>query len=366
MGLPKSTRVGLSLRRALLVVALWGLGHGAASAHQSLGETYLVVVAGLGGEPIYRERFHEWSLALVEAATNRGGLRADDVWYLGEDPEKDTASIRAKSTREEMEKAFEEIAQRAEPGDRVFIVLIGHGSYRSGESRFNLPGPDVTADEFSLMLDRFNEQQVVFVNTASASGGFVEALSGENRIVVTATKSGMQNNETQFGKFFIDAFAEDGADVDKNKRISVLEAFEYARLQVAHVYEEGNQLQTEHALLDDNGDQRGAQRPGEAGKNGEDGPVDGAVAKLAFLEGSGSRSGSARAGDDVVDGPALGALYGEKRGLEERIEALKQQKDGMAAEPYLQELERLLLELARKSREIAALLEMSRTSETAQ
>ena len=157
--------------------------------------------------------------------------------------------------------------------------------------------------------------------------------------------------------------------MDKDKRISVAEAFEYARLQVAHVYEEGNQLQTEHALLDDNGDQRGAQRPGEAGetgKNGESGPVDGSVAKLAFLEGSGNRSGSARAGDDGVDDPALVALYGEKRGLEERIEALKQQKDGMAAEPYLQELETLLLELARKSREIAALVEMSGTSETAQ
>jgi hypothetical protein len=67
-----------------------------------------------------------------------------------------------------------------------------------------------------------------------------------------------------------------------------------------------------------------------------------------------------------VDDPALVALYGEKGGLEERIEELKQQKDGMAAELYLQELERLLLELARKSREIAALLEMSKTSETAQ
>ena len=296
----------MNLRRALLVVVLWGLGHAAASAHQSLGESYLVVVAGLGGEPTYRERFHEWSLALVEAATNRGGLLADNVWYLGEDPEQDTTSIRSKSTREEIEKVFEEIAQRAEPGDRVFVVLIGHGSYRSGESRFNLPGPDATADEFSLMLDRFDEQQVVFVNTASASGGFIEALSGENRIVVTATKSGMQNNETHFGKFFIDAFAEDGADVDKDKRISVLEAFEYARLQVTHVYEEGNQLQTEHALLDDNGDQQGAQRPGEAGTNGESGPVDGAVAKLAFLEGSGNGRGSARAGGAALDDPALG------------------------------------------------------------
>ncbi|MGH9460026.1 MAG: C13 family peptidase [Vicinamibacteria bacterium] len=338
--------------RALLVVLLWGvLAKGVAS--QSLGETYLVVISGLSGEPAYRERFQDWSSALVEAATTRGGVPADNVWYLGEDPQQDPARIRAKSTKEEIEKAFDEIGARARPGDRVFVVLVGHGSYGSGESRFNLPGPDITAAEFSFMLDRFGEQQIVFVNTASASGGFIEAISGKNRIVVTATKSGMQNNETRFAEFFVDAFAQDGADVDKDKRISVLEAFEYARLQVAHVYEEGNQLQTEHALLDDNGDQQGAQLPAESAESAEGNPGDGTVARLVFLEGSANRSTSAGAGDEIED-PAVLALYEQKRGLEERIEALKQQKDGMTEELYLQELESLLLELALKNREIAA------------
>jgi len=203
------------------------------------------------------------------------------------------------------------------------------------------------------MLDRFGEQQIVFVNTASASGGFIEAISGENRIVVTATKSGMQNNETRFAEFFVDAFAQDGADVDKDKRISVLEAFEYARLQVAHVYEEGNQLQTEHALLDDNGDQQGAQLPAESAESTEGNPGDGTVARLVFLEGSANRSTSAGAGDEIED-PAVLVMYEQKKSLEQRIEALKQQKDGMTEELYLQELESLLLELALKNREIAA------------
>jgi len=339
--------------RALLVGVLSGLTVANGVVSQSLGETYLVVISGLSGEPAYRERFHDWSSALVEAATSRGGLLADNIWYLGEDPQQDPAHIRAKSTKEEIEKAFDEIGAQARPGDRVFVILIGHGSYGSGESRFNLPGPDITAAEFSFMLDRFGEQQVVFVNTASASGGFIEAISGENRIVVTATKSGMQNNETRFGEFFVDAFAQDGADADKDKRISVLEAFEYARLQVAHVYEEGNQLQTEHALLDDNGDQQGAQHPAEPANSAVDGPGDGTVARLVFLEGSSNRSTAARAGDEVED-PAVLALYEQKRGLEQRIEALKQQKDGMTEELYLQELESLLLELALKNREIAA------------
>ena len=335
---------------AVLAVLLSGLvPSSVGSASQSLGQTYLVVIAGLSGEPTYREQFHEWSSALVKAATDRGGLPTDNIWYLGEDPQQDPTLIRAKSTREEIEKTFDEVAGRVRPDDRVFIVLIGHGSYRSGESRFNLPGPDVTAAEFSLMLDRFGQQQVVFVNTASASGEFVKDLAGKNRIVVTATKSGMQNEETHFGKYFVEALALDGADVDKDNRVSVLEAFEYARLQVAHLYEEGNQLQTEHALLDDNGDGEGAQRPGEAEKSGEDGPADGAVARLVFLGGAGEGSAVAGGNDD----PVLASLYAQKRSLEERIEALKQQKDGMEEELYLQELESLLLELTLKNREIA-------------
>ena len=325
---------------------------------QSLGRTYLVVARGLGGESGYRDQFHEQALSMIDTSQRRLGVPAENIWYLGEDPERDTERIRGKSTKEGIEKVLAEVGQRVEPGDQVVVILIGHGSYDSGESRFNLPGPDVSADEFALMLDRFGSQQVVFVNTASASGGFIEALSGKNRIVVTATKSGMERNEAQFGKFFIEAFAGEGADVDKDKRISVWEAFEYARLKVAHAYEESNQLQTEHALLDDNGDQQGAHRPGEPA-GGEGGSLDGSVARLAFLQGSVTGAGGADASRPTPDDPELAALYGDKRVLEQRIEALKQQKEGMSDELYMQELESLLVELARKNQAIDAMEEKS-------
>jgi hypothetical protein len=70
--------------------------------------------------------------------------------------------------------------------DRVFIVLIGR---RVGlASAFNLPGPDLAAADFARLVGRFAAQQVVFVNTASASGGFVAALSAKDRTVITATR----------------------------------------------------------------------------------------------------------------------------------------------------------------------------------
>ena len=63
---------------------------------------------------------------------------------------------------------------------------------------------------------------------------------------------------TRFGLHFVDAFADDGADADKDSRISMLEAFGYALREVQREYEGDNQLLTEHAVLDDNGDREGS------------------------------------------------------------------------------------------------------------
>ena len=301
-----------------------------AASAQAAGASYLLIIGGLGGEDSYRERFHEWALQMQDAATERLGVPEDHIWYLAEKPEKDPDRIHAKSTKDNVTGILKDLAERARPSDQVFILLIGHGSYRSDESRFNLPGPDITAEEFSTLLASFSTQQVVFVNTASASGSFVKALSGDNRVVVAATKSGLERNETVFGGYFVEAYAEEGADVNKDGKVSVAEAFEFARLQVARFYEEENRLQTEHAVLEDRGSR----------------------AASAFL--SGDRRAS---GEQVVDDPELTALYEEAQSIEDRIEVLKQQKDAMAPDLYMKELETLLLELAKKRRALRELEE---------
>src|SRR5690606_4238048 len=88
------------------------------------------------------------------------------------------------------------LAARAGSNDRVLLVLIGHGSTQGGENRINLPGPDLTGRDFAALLNAFGTQRVAVVNTASASGGFIQDLAAPNRLVVTATKSGFEQNET--------------------------------------------------------------------------------------------------------------------------------------------------------------------------
>src|SRR5437764_1298218 len=94
-----------------------------------------------------------------------------------------------------------------------------------------LPKPAAEAQQ-SHLVDKFPSQRVALVNAASASGDFIAALSKKNRIIVTATRSGGEKNETVFGEYFAAAYAGDVADADKDGTVSLLEAFEYARREV--------------------------------------------------------------------------------------------------------------------------------------
>ena len=151
-------------------------------------QTHLLVITGLGGDPVYTEQFHGWATTLVTAATERYGLPAENVTYLGEKIDLDPDMIADRSTMENVTAAIETLAERADPADQVAIVIFGHGSF-TDRARINLPRRDPSAEDFAPLLDRLGRRRVTFVNTASASGPFLEALSGEGRVVMTATRT---------------------------------------------------------------------------------------------------------------------------------------------------------------------------------
>jgi hypothetical protein len=62
--------------------------------------------------------------------------------------------------------------------------------------------------------------------------------------------------------------------------------------------------------------------------------------------------GSATANEPLPTDPKLRALYQERRDLERRVEALKLMKGAMPADRYASELEKLVIELALKTRQI--------------
>ncbi len=329
------------LPRRVLRAGIWAVlpalaVMGQAEAQQP--ESHLLVIGGLGGDAEYRALFHQWASDLIEGAA-RAGIDRSRITYLAEKPERDADRIDGESRREGVEAALRRLTETTTPGDRVFIVLIGHGSFRDSEARFNLPGQDLTAKEYDALLAGLADREVVFVNTASASGPFIEALAGPGRVIVTATRSGRESNQTRFGGFFVAALAEDGADVDKNGRVSVLEAFQYARAETERSYASANRIATEHALFDDDGDGEGSAEPADGG--------DGARAAAWFF-GPGRASVAAAASGDTV----LVRLHGQKRDVEARIQALQDRRDTLDPTEYRDLLEELLVELALVDRQI--------------
>ena len=301
---------------------------------------HLAVIVGLSGDPEFAELYGKWAASLVDAATGPYGLAKSQVHYLSEKPDADAKRATGRSSRDEIVKLFEKLAS-SPADDIVFVVLMGHGTFDGKAAKFNLPGPDMTAGDFEPLLKRLAPRRVVFVNTASASGPFIEALSGPGRTIVTATRTGRESFATIFGGYFVDALTSETADADKNKRVSVLEAFDYARREVASAYERQGIILTEHALLDDSGDKEGSAQPTADGKEGR-------IAAILAL-------GSAGEADSLPADPKVRTLYEERRALERRVESLRLMKDSMDAQKYAAELEKLVTELALKTRAIREL-----------
>ena len=333
----------MTLRAAAVLLAGTLVMAPSISRAQSGGRARVLIVSGVAGEAQYADEYFKQATTMIDALKTRFGVPDSDIVYLAENPTRDAARIKAASTKENIERELTALGARSKGGDVLFVMLIGHGSGDGTTSKFAIPGPDIAANDFARLLDGIPGPTIAFVNTSSASGGFIAALSGPHRVIATATKSDMERNETRFATYFVQAYATDVADADKDGRVSVLEAFDYARREVARAYESENHLLTEHAQLDDNGDKKGAAVPDE--KSGE-----GSLARRVFL---GGRVGSvAAAAHAASNDPRVAALEREKDSIETKLDSLRRKKTSMDSTAYEKALEGLLVQLAEKNKAI--------------
>ncbi|WP_373068266.1 hypothetical protein [Gemmatimonas sp.] len=285
----------------------------------SAQRTHVLLVVGLSGAPQFKRSFEAAAQSARSAATNRWGVSDSSLIVLTEDSTR-TALSSGRSTRENIAQALLRLSSRVQPGDVLFVMLMGHGSGEGAQSKVNLPGPDATAAEYASWLAGFSKQHVVFVNAATGSGDFVPVLKAQNRVVVTATKTSNERNESMFLQYFAGALGMDAADADKDGRLSVFEVFRFARTEVGKVYTSSNRMQTEHALVSDSL----------------------LASRVAF--------GKTAASAD----PRIAGLIATRQALESEVASLRSKKATMTADAYNAELERLLLALAEKTKAIRA------------
>jgi len=323
------------------VLAFMGLSGASLEQVSAQEQTHALIVVGLGGNADYRDRFHNQAVALREALTSKHGMLTEHVTYLGERPESAPEVVTDKSTRDNVLSYLSKIAQQMGSSDRLLVILIGHGTSDQAEARFNVTGPDLAPSDLQMALTGFPTQTLALVHTGSASGGFLGPLSGPNRIIITATRTQRERNATEFAQFFVEAITGENADLDKDERVSLLEAYQYAREEVVRFYENENEILTEHAVLDDNGDGTGSE---EVGLNEPDGSL-----AAGFQLG-----GISVTEEEINQNPELLRLYEERSQIQARITELRVLRDAMQEEAYMAAMEELLVELALKNREIRA------------
>ena len=282
--------IAVTVRRILLsvLVCLWG-------ARGFAGDNYAFIVSGASAGTPYSEKYDSWRMALTKTLTSNFGYPDDHVLSLSE------------ASREQIQQALRDLRTRVTKDDVLFVTLIGHGT----DEKFNLAGPDMTATDWAAQLKPI-AGRIVFVDTTSSSFPFLRQLAAPGRIVITATDSTAQQFETLFAEFFIKALAEPSADSDKDGRVSIYEAFQYATANVRTWFDQHNQLPTERALLDDEG-----------------------AARATFLQ------------PRTV--PANDPIAKRQAEIESAIANLKARRSSLPPAAYDAEMERLLTELARLS-----------------
>lgn len=314
------------MRRFLLWLAL-GFGFASALGAADIPGARVILVAGAVGDPEFAPDFDAqldaWSKTAAAA-----GARLSVVGREGDGV--------APGDRDRLREIL--AAEPREGTAELWLVLVGHGTFDGREAKLNLRGPDVSAAELGEWLKPFS-RPVAVVHTTSSSAPFIAKLAAPGRVVVSATRSGNEQNYTRFGKYFAEALADPASDLDRDGQVSLLESFLSAANRTAEFYKTEGRLATEHPLVEDNGDGLGT-------------PPDWFRGVLAVKRSSdGAAPDGTRAHQlHLVRSAAEQSLSAEDRArrddLERRLAELRSRKAKLAEDAYFKELEGILLALA--------------------
>ena len=282
-----------------------------------------LIVRGVAGSPEHETKFDKWTTGTEKVLVEKFGFSSDRVIVLSD----------KKSAQAEIQKAFATLKQQLKPADAFFLFFIGHGSGEDGIYKFNISGPDYTADDYNKLLSTLPVSRIVIVLGTPASGAAIEKFAGKNRVVIAATRSGQEGNDIVFYDYFLEALQSPAADEDKDQKISVWEAFKYAVAGTERFYKEEGRLATEHPQISDNGTEK-----------------TGVTAKEIPLV---ARATSFQVDRPIVSSdPKMQALLDQKKELEQKIEDLRINKSAILEAEYDKQMESLLVQLALKNQEI--------------
>lgn len=317
------------------------------SQPQPFGDRFALIIGGIGGEQAFSNKYMEQIERMFTILHHELGYSKEKVFLFGEQFRDDSVKIDIANGRN-IRAAFSGLSKQLKGEDQLFIFMVGHGTFDGTWGKFNIEGPDLRDFDYAEMIASLPTKKIIMVNASSSSGPFIDKLSASERVIVTATKNGLEYHETTFADFFLDALSSGAADIDKNKRISILEAFNFARTTQDNRYEQERRLRAEHPLLDDNGDGVGSELLENTGEG------DGLLASRIYIDPVPDELRETMRRVERGEASETDKLLLEKTRLLEAIETLKAKKDRMTEQAYTAELQRLFVQLAKINNQIKA------------
>jgi hypothetical protein len=222
-------------------------------------QRHALIICGHPGDPDHTKTFAETVGKLRDGLAKTAGIPAERQHILfGTEAPKDLPGVTGGATREAVAAAVAGVKKVLKPEDGLWVICLGHGHHDGRHAWWNLPGPDLTAAEFGKLFADVNCREQVFVMTFSLSGYFVSPLARRDRVVIAATEADAETNETTFPAVFAKVLTAGldptEQDFDKDGRLTLFDLYVATAREVAGNYAAAEQLATEHAQLDDDGD----------------------------------------------------------------------------------------------------------------
>jgi hypothetical protein len=225
-----------------------------------VGETYAVVVSGVGKDP--------------QDLVARGQVLSDLRIYLSEKSFIPSERLRVLSpdvaTAQEVKRAIETVALMTQEADRFVFYYVGQANVVGGSLRLNLSGPDPTQDDLARWLSAVKAKDQLVVLDCPCAAAAAKALARPGRIVVMAATE-TQVYSPRFSLHFVPTLTRQQSDTNHDGRVCVLEAFTAAAREIDQWYKQMKLLPTETPCIEDNGDGRPSERPWRHQQDGCDG-----------------------------------------------------------------------------------------------
>jgi hypothetical protein len=227
------------------------------------GHRWMLICCGLPGDDMHREKLTTAVSRIVGATEPVFQVPSNRLRVLVGDETMAEAlkdlSVRPDiCTAEETAASLQALAKQIQPNDSLWIICLGHAQLYAGRSTFNVKGKDFDADALSKWLTPVQCRERIVMLTMPVSGFWIKPLRGPNTVLISATAADYEFTGTEMPYALANVVSGNSEqalkDIDQDGQLSLLDLYLATCLEVHTIFKDSEKLQTEHALLDDNGD----------------------------------------------------------------------------------------------------------------